>query len=152
MRPVIRQPTVQELPDLGELCMRSKAVWGYDSKFMEASRAELSLEPRDLLLTQIAVAEQQNRTVGVVQLKMIGNEADLLKLFVDPAFLRSGVGKALFSWAAGTAKEMGASRLTIEADPEAAEFYRRLGARDIGLAPSGSIAGRMLPRLAFDLS
>jgi hypothetical protein len=45
----------------------------------------------------------------------------------------------------------GAARMTIEADPDAAPFYRHLGARDIGLAPSGSIAGRVLPKLALDL-
>jgi hypothetical protein len=46
---------------------------------------------------------------------------------------------------------MGARRVFIEADPDAAPFYRRMGARDAGLAPSGSIAGRMLPRLVFEL-
>jgi hypothetical protein len=41
--------------------------------------------------------------------------------------------------------------MIIEADPDAAPFYRRLGARDAGLAPSGSIAGRMLPKLVVEL-
>ncbi len=41
--------------------------------------------------------------------------------------------------------------MTIEADPDAAPFYRRLGARDTGLVPSGSIAGRWLPKLIVEL-
>ena len=82
---------------------------------------------------------------------MVGRDADLQKLFVEPAALRGGVGKALFGWAIDAAREMGASRMIIEADPDAAPFYRRLGARDIGYAPSGSIAGRMLPKLGLDL-
>jgi hypothetical protein len=42
---------------------------------------------------------------------------------------------------------MGADRMVIEADPDAAPFYRRIGAKDCGLVPSGSIPGRMLPKL-----
>ena len=37
------------------------------------------------------------------------------------------------------------------ADPFAAPFYRRMGMADVGMAPSGSIPGRMLPRLAMPL-
>jgi GNAT superfamily N-acetyltransferase len=87
----------------------------------------------------------------VAQVKVVDTEAHLLKLFVDPTALRHGVGTILFGWAAEVARDMGARRVFIEADPDAAPFYRRMGARDAGLAPSGSIAGRMLPRLVFEL-
>ena len=151
MQPVIRAPEVEELPDLGELCLRSKAVWGYDADFMTACRAELAFQPSDLSSSRIAIAEQAGTILGVAQVRMTGSDADLLKLFIEPSALRGGVGRMLFAWATDVARDMGATRLTIEADPDAAPFYRRLGARDAGLAPSGSIAGRMLPKLVFDL-
>lgn len=147
----IRPPAIQELPALSALCFRSKAVWGYDSDFMEACRRELSIEPCDLRYTSVAVAEQDGGLAGVAQIKVIGREADLLKLFVEPAVLRGGIGRALFTWAADLATSQGADRLLIEADPDATAFYRRMGARDVGLASSGSISGRMLPRLVKDL-
>ncbi len=147
----IRPPTVDELSGLSDLCFRSKAIWGYDEEFMEACRGELSLEPRDLELTSIAVAEHGGKPIGVAQLKVVDDEADLLKLFVDPNALRSGTGKALLAWATDVARKLGATRLTIEADPDAAPFYRRMGAYDVGQAPSGSVPGRMLPKLAMNL-
>ena len=136
----IRNPVVDELPSLSDLCFRSKAVWGYDEAFMEACRSELSFYPRDLQLT-----------CGVVQVAVVGDEADLLKLFVEPEELRRGTGSALFAWAADISRKMGAHRMTIHADPDAAPFYRIMGACDAGRAPSGSIPGRMLPRLTFNL-
>jgi GNAT superfamily N-acetyltransferase len=151
MRPVIRAPNVEELPALSELCMRSKAVWGYDADFMAACLKELTFVPGDLVSSRIAVAARGESVLGVAQVRMVGRDADLQKLFVEPSALRGGVGKALFDWAIDAAREMGASRMIIEADPDAAPFYRSLGARDFGLAPSGSIAGRMLPRLVFQL-
>jgi GNAT superfamily N-acetyltransferase len=78
-------------------------------------------------------------------------EADLLKLFVEPKALRSGTGRALLAWATDVAKKLGATRLTIDADPDAAAFYRGMGACDVGQTPSGSIPGRMLPKLAMNL-
>jgi GNAT superfamily N-acetyltransferase len=126
-------------------------VWGYDNDFMEACRRELSIEPCDLRSTSIAVAEQDGKLAGVAQIKVTGREADLLKLFVEPTVLRGGIGRALFAWAADLATSQGSDRLLIEADPDAAPFYRRMGARDVGLAPSGSIPGRMLPKLIKDL-
>ena len=147
----IRPPTIDELSGLSDLCFRSKAIWGYDEEFMEACRGELSFEPRDLELTPIAVAEHDGKPIGVAQLKIVDDGADLLKLFVEPSALRSGTGKALLAWATDVAKKLGATRLTIEADPDAAPFYRRMGAYDVGQAPSGSVPGRMLPKLAMNL-
>ena len=151
MQPIIRAPDVSELPALSELCMRSKAVWGYDADFMAACLKELTFVPGDLVSSRIAVAARGESVLGVAQVRMVGRDADLQKLFVEPSALRGGVGKALFDWAIEAAREMGASRMIIEADPDAAPFYRSLGARDAGFAPSGSIAGRMLPKLALDL-
>ena len=124
---------------------------GYDDDFMEACRKELTIEPCDLRSTSIAVAEKNSKIVGVAQIKVVGIEADLLKLFVEPTTLRGGIGRTLFAWATDQATSSGASRLVIEADPGAVPFYRRMGAGDCGLAPSGSIAGRMLPKLVKQL-
>ncbi len=121
----IRAPTIDELSGLSDLCFRSKAVWGYDKEFMEACRGELSFEPRDLELTPIAVAEHDGKPIGVAQVKVVDAEADLLKLFVEPNALRGGTGKALLVWATDVARKLGAKRLTIDADPDAAPFYRR---------------------------
>jgi len=148
---VLRRPEIGELQALGELCMRSKAIWGYDRKFMEACRGELAFHASDLNATAIAVVEDRRNLVGVAQVRVTGGQADLLKLFVAPEALNRGIGKLLFTWAAEAARDMGAGRLCIEADPDAAPFYRRMGAHDAGSAPSGSIPGRMLPKLALEL-
>jgi hypothetical protein len=84
-----------ELQSLGGLCFRSKAVWGYDDAFMAACRNELTLRPNELKSTQIQVAERDAVVVGLVQVTVAATDADLLKLFVEPALLRSGVGRLL---------------------------------------------------------
>ena len=117
---------------------------------MIACRSELTLHPDELRTTHLQVAER-DAIVGLAQLKVIDRDADLMKLFVEPALLGSGVGRLLFGWAAARARDLGAVRITIEADPGAARFYERMGARHAGFAPSQSIPGRLLPRLQLEL-
>ena len=143
----LRRPEGEELPLLSELCLRSKAVWGYDPAFLDACRVELTIRVEELECTSLCVAEQDNAFVGVAQISVDGAAADLQKLFVEPKAIGLGVGSALFAWAVLTARDLGARCMTIDADPGAVGFYKKMGAVERGAAPSGSIPGRMLPRL-----
>ena len=147
----LRTPRIDEATALTELCLRSKAVWGYDDDFMRACRAELTLTASSMQSSLLKIAEIDGQLAGVAQVTVKGDRADLDKLFVEPARLRCGTGKTLFDWARAAARDSGAAVLMIEADPGAAEFYRRMGAVDDGTAPSGSIPGRVLPRLRLTL-
>lgn len=147
----LRPPRPDEAKALTALCRRSKAVWGYDDAFMRACAQELEISAKDIAATAMQVAAVDHRLIGVVQIGIEGDEAELAKLFVDPGAQRSGAGRALFAWAIATARAAGAQVMTIDSDPGAADFYRRLGAADAGVIPSGSIPGRMLPRLIVDL-
>ena len=148
----LRDARADELSVLSDLCLRSKAVWGYDAAFIAACRDELTLTPADIASTCLQVAADRDGPLGVAQLSIGGDEASLLKLFVEPRALRSGIGSALLAWSTATATRLGARRLVIEADPGAVPFYARHGAHPAGHAPSGSIPGRMLPRLVITLA
>jgi GNAT superfamily N-acetyltransferase len=143
----LRPARPEEGAALTELCLRSKAVWGYDDAFMAACRKELTLTPASIRASHVQVAELDGRLAGMAEVKSAGATARLEKLFVEPAMLRTGTGRKLLDWATATARAAGATALVIEADPDAAEFYRHMGAVDDGLVPSGSIPGRLIPRL-----
>jgi GNAT superfamily N-acetyltransferase len=144
---LLRNARQDELSGLSGLCLRSKAHWGYDGAFMAACRAELTLHPDDLETTSLQVAERAGSVAGLAQVRVTGADADLLKLFIEPALIGAGVGRLLFEWATAKARELGAVRMMIEADPDAAPFYERMGAHHAGSVASGSIPGRMLPRM-----
>ena len=147
----LRAPLPSEMTALTDLCLRSKAVWGYDEAFMAACRAELTLTPRDLETSCLQIVVRDNVIVGLAQVSAADETAHLEKLFVEPDLMRSGAGRILFAWATAAARTLGAKAMIIEADPDAAAFYRRMGAVDDGVVPSGSIPGRLLPRLRLSL-
>lgn len=148
----LRTPRPDEAAILTALCLRSKAVWGYDQDFMQTCRDELTLTPERMLASRLQVAEIGGDLAGIAQLTVTGGVATLDKLFVEPGRLGAGAGRALFNWARRLASAAGALTLVIEADPNAAEFYRRMGAVDDGVVLSGSVPGRLLPRLTLALA
>jgi GNAT superfamily N-acetyltransferase len=49
----------------------------------------------------------------------------------------TGLGRRLFEHMAERARALGAARVVISSNPEAAGFYRRMGAVDVGVTPPG---------------
>jgi GNAT superfamily N-acetyltransferase len=144
----IRLARIEEASALSELCLRSKAAWGYDEAFMALARAVLQVSPEQIAARDVWVATGADGEVaGMVALgpSEQPNTLDLDKLFVEPQRIRTGVGRALMAHAIDEARRRGAKRLTILADPNAAGFYERNGARRIGEAPSDAIPGRSVP-------
>lgn len=137
---------------LTALCVRSKAHWGYDAKFMRLSAASLRVSSADIALGRVLVAvDGKDRALGVASVIPDGDSADLDLFFVDPPFMGRGVGRTLFKATVRMAQAFGAKTLTILADPNATAFYERMGARFLRNAPSDAIPGRTLPLYEYDL-
>jgi GNAT superfamily N-acetyltransferase len=149
----VRPALPQEAAALSTLCMRSKRHWGYDEDFMRRCTASLTVREEAVRQGRVWVAvDDRDRPLGVLQLTVDGTVVDLDKLFVDPAALGTGVGAMLFRHALAAAQGLGGSRMTILADPNAAAFYVRMGARFRSMEPSDAIAGRELPLYEHDLA
>lgn len=148
----LRPPRPEEAAAMSDLCLRSKAVWGYDEAFMAACVEELTVTVEAITSSHFQIAEDDNGIVGVVQVEVRDKEAELELMYVSPDRLGTGAGRALFQWARDKAHSLGADRMIIVADPHAVAFYEHMGASRIGDYPSGSIPGRMLPQLAMSLS
>jgi GNAT superfamily N-acetyltransferase len=134
---------------LSDLALRSKGHWGYSAEFLEACRAELTV--RSEQLSDVVVAEVDGTVAGFRLLVADGATAELDALFVDPPFIGTGVGGMLLTEVLATARAGGIHVVGLDADPGAEPFYARFGARTVGVTPSGSIPGRTLPRMEFDL-
>lgn len=162
----LRPARPDEAGALSALARRSKAHWGYSEAFLAACADELTLTAEQCTpgagRVSVTVAERGTdaaevtagsggaaggRPVGFVALEVTPPEGELLHLFVDPSAIGTGVGHLLLAAATGEARAAGLVALTIDADPHAERFYTGLGAVRTGTVPSGSIPGRVLPRL-----
>jgi N-acetylglutamate synthase-like GNAT family acetyltransferase len=144
----VRDATVADLAELSALAYASKAHWGYDDAFMHRCRDELTVHAADLGRVAVRVAERNGEVVGFHGVAPCGPQVvELEWLFVAPAAMGSGHGRALLADAVSIAQLAGARTLRIASDPNALEFYLRAGAHQVGDEPSASIPGRALPLL-----
>ncbi|HKU98940.1 MAG TPA: GNAT family N-acetyltransferase [Vineibacter sp.] len=151
---VIRAAQVHEAEALTALCRRSKRHWGYDDTFMARSALSLAVPIDAIAETRVLVAHGVDSAaiLGMAELSPVADGLiELDKLFVDPPAIGRGVGAVLLKHAIAVAREHGARTMVILADPNAAVFYEKMGARFLRMAPSDAIPGRQLPLYALNL-
>ena len=133
--PTIRDATAAEAPSLEALQRRSSDVW-------EQYREQLAANPDAIELPQshidngwVRVAvDDRGAPIGFsVVIPGSGLSHELDGLFVEPAHMHGGVGRALVEDAAARACSGGAACLEVIAGP-AQGFYERVGFRLIGAA------------------
>jgi N-acetylglutamate synthase-like GNAT family acetyltransferase len=143
----LRRARPDEAGVLTDLVLAAKAHWGYDEAFMESVRDELTFSPDDVAARHVVVAELDGVVVGCYSLGGAPPLGELEDMWVSPDRIGTGLGRILWQDAMATAAAAGFEHLDIDADPFAEGFYLRMGAERIGETPSGSMPGRMLPRL-----
>ena len=139
---------------LSSLAFRSKASWGYDIEFMKRCRAELTYSQQQIEAPRFhfVVGEIDGTPAAFYALEIRGErEAELEALFVRPDFLRQGLGTLLVNHMKSKAGRLGLTRVTIQGDPNAEEFYVSIGAKAAGYRESASIPGRYLPVFTLDI-
>lgn len=98
------------------------------------------------------VAEQDEDILGFACLIIeAGQQSELEALFVDPQYMRRGIGLALWHAVIEFAVQTGIKRIEIQSDPHALPFYEAVGCQLIGEKVSQSIPERSLPLLEYCL-
>ena len=139
---------------MSSLALRSKAHWGYSREFLDACKAELTVDSARFGTNEYEyfVCSDGESILGFYALeKLSTDDYELEALFVEPAYIGTGIGRSLMQHAIRTATQCGAARLVIQGDPNANDFYIAAGARQTGNRESISIPGRFLPVFEIDI-
>jgi GNAT superfamily N-acetyltransferase len=119
------------MADLGMV----RAVYRRSSLSNDGDRANLLAHPDVLVLSDRAIREGRTRVavtedgeiLGFVVLETLGGALELDKLFVDPDFMRRGVGSQLVADTVRIAQGRGVPRVEVTANPHALSFYVNAG-------------------------
>jgi GNAT superfamily N-acetyltransferase len=137
---------------LTEIAHAAKRSWGYPEHWIRIWRDVLTLRPEFIAANIAYCAIEDEGVIGFYLLTTESHGLHLDHLWIVPAAMRRGIGRALFGHAANEAKSLRFAEIKIEADPNAEGFYRRMGARRIGVNVT-AIEGnrRELPLLVYEL-
>jgi GNAT superfamily N-acetyltransferase len=135
---------------LTRIAHAAKRHWGYPESWIEAWREQLTLTPEWIAAHETWVAVKGEVQAGWVSWTGVGRHARLEHLWVLPSAMGQGVGRFLFHQATTRAGAAGWKSLLITSDPNAAAFYRRMGAVQVN-EERADCAGvhRVLPILEY---
>jgi GNAT superfamily N-acetyltransferase len=135
---------------LTNIAHAAKRHWGYPENWIAAWRDILTMRPEFIAANVAFVAIDEEQMLGFYVLTTEADGIHLDHLWLVPAAMGHGIGRALFKHAVAEARIRGFNSIKIEADPNAEGFYQRMGARRIGTAV-GEVEGtrRELPLMEW---
>jgi GNAT superfamily N-acetyltransferase len=146
----IRPARPQEGDRLRQIALAAKAHWGYDEDWVRGWAAQGDFSPEALAARPVLVADLGGRAIGFAMLIAQGDVCVLDDLWIDPDWIGRGIGTRLFEACAERARDLGATRLEWEAEPNAVGFYERMGGRYLRESAPTEL-GRTVPDMGLEL-
>lgn len=148
---MIRRATPDEADLLTTIALEAKRYWGYPENWIKHWEADLTITGEFIRDNHVYVAESDGEVRGFYALCVTGQNAELEHMWVTPDCIGTGIGKELFLDAMERAAALEVRDVGILADPNAAGFYERMGAKQVGEIDA-PVAGqpRKLPRLKIE--
>ncbi len=146
----LRQGSPADAEALTRIAFAAKRHWNYPETWIEQWRDDLTVSGDYLREHWTVVAEWEGEILGWCGFSGHDNMREIDHLWVDPPSIGLGVGDALLRHGIRVLRNEGADTLRILADPNAAGFYRRFGARQVRETPSKP-PGRVLPVMILNL-
>jgi len=143
----IRRARPADAERLSEIARAAKAHWGYPEAWLAAWAPVLKITPDYAGRQLVYVGVRDGELIGFYALEPRADRWSLEHFWVDPRWHGRGVGRHLFGHALDRIRAIGPGIMVIEADPYAAGFYARMGARQPRTvpAPAEGAPGRTLP-------
>jgi ribosomal protein S18 acetylase RimI-like enzyme len=131
----VRSARLPERAALEDLQRRSSMHEPMYRKQLADHPDAIELPEEQITAGLVRIAEQDGVVLGFsVLLEAVGGSCELDGLFVEPASMRSGVGRRLVDDAKQIARERGATHIEVVANPQALAFYTRVGFSVVGEA------------------
>ena len=147
---VIRPARSDDAEMLRRIAIEAKSFWGYELELVREWAQELEPSPRPGRAVFVAEAEGEVAAWAAVNEPADG-VAWLDDLWVRPEWIRRArIGSLLFEHALDWARGRDARALELEAEPNAVDFYAKLGC--VRVREQVSEWGRTLPVMALRLS
>ena len=147
----IRRAIPEEAATLTQIALDAKRYWGYPEDWIRHWESDLTISSDFIREHHVYVADDEGEIRGFYALCVGDSKAELEHMWVTPASIGTGVGKELFLDAMERAAALNVKAVELSADPNAAGFYSRMGATQIGETDSvidGHV--RKLPRMKID--
>lgn len=128
----IRKAKSEDAEALSRIAFAAKSYWKYPERWLALWKESLTITGQFIVENEVYTMTEKDQIVGFYALTIDGAVGQLEHLWVSPEFIGSGIGKKLFAHALEKAVSYNAKILNIDSDPNAEEFYVKMGAKRVG--------------------
>jgi ribosomal protein S18 acetylase RimI-like enzyme len=121
-----RTAVIDDLETLNDLCLKSKAHWGYSDDWMAMWVNDLTLNKEEFSQQNILVIEIGGELIGFSSIIESQENYEILHLWILPGYIGKGYGKKLLEKTIDRFVTV-EKPIVVEADPNAKAFYRSQG-------------------------
>lgn len=130
---------------LTTITKRSKAYWGFSEEILKEWEHLLSISKDYIEKNMVYKLVENENIIGYYSYFPIDEKTIKLdNLFILPEFIGKGFGKTLMNDFLEKANRLGIKKITLDAEPNAENFYKNFGFETVGQLES-SIKDRYLP-------
>lgn len=144
-------PAVPEDAELlSETAINSKKIWGYPDELIQLWKTDLEVTSDYILKNTVVKVFDEKRFVGFFALKTEDGNTELDHLWLTPENIRRNYGRAIFNTVFEYLSSNGIEKMTLVAEPNANQFYDKMGGEVIGKFES-KLSGRFLDIYEFKI-
>lgn len=136
---------------LTSITFDGKAFWGFSKEQLSDWSELLTVTPEYIAANFVFNLKLNSEIIGYYSyLKINDKELKLDNLFLNQKFIGKGFGKVMMEDFLVKAKELKAELITLDAEPNAEDFYKKFGFQTFDQLES-VIKGRFLPKMKLRL-
>lgn len=149
----IEKAQKKEAQILTDLTMRSKSYWEYSTEQIESWKDALTITKAYINKYEVyKLTNDENIIIGYYSYMFLNDaEIKIDNLFIDPRYLGKGFGSLLMDDFLKRIKTLPFEIVTLDADPNAEQFYHKFGFKTVGKLKS-TIENRFLPIMELKIS
>ena len=149
----IKDAISNDLKQINELLRLSKAYWGYDDEFLDRFMKKLGITHSYMEQHAIKLFYIDGHLAGFFNFSFNANDLfELDNFFLHPNYIGRGMGRKLWEACCQEAKQQDKSEFIIWSEPNAEQFYVKMGCEKIGVRQSPMMPDRYPPILKFKLN
>lgn len=137
---------------LTKITKESKAYWGFSTETLLEWEHLLTISQKYIEENNVTKLVKNGEVIGYYSFfKMDEKTLKLDNLFILPRYIGTGLGKMLMNHFLDQTKNLSLEKITLDAEPNAEDFYKKFGFVTIGQLES-SIKDRFLPIMELKLN
>lgn len=152
MNIIIQNAQMSDIDTIANLMRLSKAYWGYDEMFLDRFMDIIGIREDYLNQNTVRLVYLDKKLIGFYNFIIHNdNSLELDNFFIHPDYIGKGFGRRMWEHCCIEAKQLGKNEFIIWSDPNAENFYIKMGCQKIGERKSPMMPHRFPPIMKYQL-